>query len=225
MPVPVERRGAKRELLRETAYSALRDAIVDGTLVPGEQLHDAELCAWLGLSRTPVREAIHRLAEERLVESAPQKYTRVTRITRREAADAFAVVAVMHGLATELAVPRLTGYDIAALQAAQDAFVAALRAIDPAAAFTADDRFHQVFVARADSAQVDRVLGLLTPTVQRMERLVVRTLPGGRSVAQHQAILERAAAGNALGAGTASRANWLTLGGLVDQALAADGHA
>lgn len=220
MPVPAERKGAKRELLRDSAYLALRDAIVDGTLLPGEQLHDVELCEWLGLSRTPVREALHRLAEDRLVECAPQRYTRVTKITPREAADTFAVIAAIHGLATELSVPRLTSHDLAAIQAAQEAFVAALRHADPAAAFTADDRFHQVFVARADNPQVDGVLNHLTPAMHRMERLTMRTLPGGRSVAQHHAIVERAVAGNAAGAANAARANWLTLGALVEQSLA-----
>jgi len=225
MPVPAERKGAKRELLRDSAYVSLRDAIVDGTLVPGEQLHDAELCDWLGLSRTPVREALHRLAEERLVESAPQRYTRVTRLTQQEAADTFAVVAVIHALATELAVPRLTHYDLAALESAQDAFVLALRSADPRGAFAADNRFHQVFVARADNAQVDSVLAHLTPAIDRLERLAIRALPAGRSVAQHQAIIERAAAGNATGAGTAVRANWLTLSALVEQSLAEPGRA
>lgn len=220
MPVPAERRGAKRELLRDAAYAALRDAIIDGTLLPGETLHDAELCEWLGLSRTPVREALHRLCDEQLVEMAPQRYTRVSRMTLAAAADTFAVVAVIHGLATELAVPKLTHYDLAALEAAQEAFVEGLRSARASAAFAADDRFHQIFVARADSAQVDSVLAQLTPAVHRMERLAARTLPGRQSVAQHQAILERAVAGNAEAAGTAARANWLTLGDLIEQSLA-----
>lgn len=223
MPVPLERKGRKRELLRDAAYLSLRDAIVDGTLVPGEQLHDAELCEWLGLSRTPVREALHRLAEERLVESAPQRYTRVTRMTATDAADTFAVVAVIHGLATELAVPRLTSHDVAALERSQEAFVSALRSGEAVLAFTADLRFHQVFVARAANTQIDSVLAHLTPALLRMERLATQALPAGRSVAQHQAIIERALAGNAAGAGTAARANWLTLGALVEQGLVGRG--
>ena len=59
--------------------SKLREAIVDGTLAPGEQLHDEELCGWLGLSRTPVRDALRRLRDEGLVEMAPQRFTRVAR--------------------------------------------------------------------------------------------------------------------------------------------------
>jgi DNA-binding GntR family transcriptional regulator len=219
MPIPEDRPGLRRELLRDSAYAELRDAIVDGTLRPGENLHDSELCAWLGLSRTPVREALHRLQEEGLVESAPQRYTRVTPLRARDAHDAFPLLASVHGLATELAVPDLIANDIAVLEATQAAFLAALRVGNGQAAFAADARFHDVFVARADNRQIQRTLDRLEPALRRMEGLAIRTLPGGRSVAQHQAIIERATAGNGPAAASATKANWLTLGALVEQSL------
>src|SRR4051794_10514446 len=98
----------ERDLLRDRAYAAIRDAIVDGTLAPGERLRDPELCAWLGLSRTPVREALARLESDGLVETAPQRFTRVALLDRREAQDAFPVVAALHALAAELGAPPLT---------------------------------------------------------------------------------------------------------------------
>ena len=64
---------------------------------------DQELCAQLGLSRTPVREALARLEADGLVETAPQSFTRVAALDRRAARDAFPVVAAMHALAAELA--------------------------------------------------------------------------------------------------------------------------
>src|SRR6478735_434842 len=70
MPVPESHAPLERDLLRDRAYATLRDAIVDGTLAPGERLRDQELCEWLGLSRTPVRDAfpivaaVHALAAE-----------------------------------------------------------------------------------------------------------------------------------------------------------------
>ena len=51
----------RRSLLRDDVFARLRDAIVDGTFAPGEQLRDLELADWLGVSRTPVREALLRL--------------------------------------------------------------------------------------------------------------------------------------------------------------------
>src|SRR4051794_28317614 len=98
MPVPEPRPGeaSGRTLLRDAAYVRLRDAILDGTLAPGEQLRDAELVAWLGLSRTPIREALARLEQQGLVESAPNRWTRVAPIDRDDARDAFEVVAALH---------------------------------------------------------------------------------------------------------------------------------
>lgn len=222
MPVPERREAVERHLLRDTAYSALRDAIVDGTLVPGEVLHDDELCSWLALSRTPVRAALARLCDDGLVEMAPQRYTRVAPLTRADVRDSFPVLAVIHGLATELAVPRLTGRDMAMLEQENLAFVAALRERDAGAAYAADERFHDVFVSAAENREVGRVLQRLTPRLRRLERQLPGALLGRRSVAQHEAIIARARAGEAAGAASAARENWMTLGALLDRSLAGE---
>src|SRR3954468_3417022 len=141
MPVP-RSDPFERDLLRDRAYAAIRDAIVDGTLQPGEKLKDQELCAWLGLSRTPVREAIARLESDGLVETAPQRFTRVAPLDRREARDAFPVVAALHALAAQLAAPRLTHDDLTRMRVANERFADALRAGDADAALAADDAFH-----------------------------------------------------------------------------------
>ena len=86
MPVPKSTpANGPRTLLRDVVYKQMFDAIEDGTLTPGERLNDDELTSWLGVSRTPVREAIARLASEGLVEMAPNRYTRVA----SQSADAF----------------------------------------------------------------------------------------------------------------------------------------
>jgi DNA-binding GntR family transcriptional regulator len=155
------------------------------------------------------------------VECEPQRYTRVSQVGARDAHDTFPLLAAVHGLATELAVPKLTGDDIVALERTQEAFLVALRNADPHAAFAADEAFHRVFVTCACNPQVEQALEHLDPSLHRMERFAIHALPGARSVAQHQAIIERSTAGNAAGAATAARANWLTLGALVEQALGA----
>src|SRR3954451_4891295 len=111
MPVPQDREAVDRHLLRDTAYDRLCDAIVEGTLAPGEALHDGELCGWLGLSRTPVRDALSRLADEGVVEIAAPRFTRVKGMTVRDVHEIVPLLAAVHGLATELAVPRLTELD------------------------------------------------------------------------------------------------------------------
>lgn len=91
MPVPQPSSiAAPRTLLRDVAYAKMLEAIQDGTLEPGERLNDDQLTAWLGVSRTPVREAIARLASEGLIEMAANRYTRVASQSTdafREAAD------------------------------------------------------------------------------------------------------------------------------------------
>ena len=68
MPVPKPSdTTTPRRLLREVVFDQMRDAIVDGTLHPGERLNDDELVAWLGVSRTPIREAVARLHAAGLV--------------------------------------------------------------------------------------------------------------------------------------------------------------
>ncbi|WP_431220188.1 GntR family transcriptional regulator [Leifsonia xyli] len=66
-------------MIRDVAYEAIRGAILNGVLHPGERLDDAELQRWLGISRTPVRQALFALTLEGLVETAPQSHTRVVK--------------------------------------------------------------------------------------------------------------------------------------------------
>src|SRR3954471_24438605 len=80
MPVPVTGAASPRRLIRDEVFLRLLDAIIDGDLLPGEQLFDAEIERWVGVSRTPVREALNQLAAMGLVEIMPQKRTRVTPI-------------------------------------------------------------------------------------------------------------------------------------------------
>ncbi|KIP99506.1 GntR family transcriptional regulator, partial [Curtobacterium flaccumfaciens] len=76
MPVPKSPTSqGPRRLLRDVVYEQMLEAIENGTLEAGERLNDEELTSWLGVSRTPVREAIARLESEGLVEMAANRYT------------------------------------------------------------------------------------------------------------------------------------------------------
>jgi DNA-binding GntR family transcriptional regulator len=204
-------------LLRDQAYARLRDAILDGTLEPGEQLRDAELAEWLGLSRTPIREAVARLEEYGLVETAPNRYTRVTPLRGRDARDAFSVVAALHALAATLGVARISDDELAEMRRANADFAAALQANDVDHAIAADDRFHAVLVQASANTEIARSLRRLMPKVRRLERARFGSLAGRRSVEQHERIIELCARGNAEHAAEAVRENWLTLGKLIDR--------
>lgn len=217
MPVPKLQAPAARTLLRDDAYARIRDAILDGTLEPGEQLRDAELSEWLGLSRTPVREALARLEEYGLVETEPNRYTRVAPLDRRDAQDAFEVVAALHALAAMHAVPRIAESELSAMRSANRDFEDALDRGDVDGALVADDSFHAVLVQASANREIARSLERLTPRVRRLERARFASLAGRRSVAQHARIVELCTSGNAEAAAEAVRDNWLSLGALIDQ--------
>jgi DNA-binding GntR family transcriptional regulator len=217
MPVPKGKAEASRTLLRDQAYVRLRDAILDGTLEPGEQLKDAEIAEWLGLSRTPIREALARLEEYGLVETAPNRYTRVTPLSAADSRDAFTVVAALHSLAASLGVPRVEESELATMRKANDDFAAALRANDVERALAADDRFHGVLVQASANREIARSLERLMPKVRRLERARFGSLAGRRSVKQHDQIVLLCASGQAEAAARAVRENWLSLGQLIDQ--------
>ena len=225
MPVPQDRASAPRKLLRDVAYETMRAAILDGTLAPGEKLQDAELSAWLKLSRTPIREALARLEEDRLVETYPQRFTRVAPLDRDQARNTFQVVAAIHALAARLAVPHVTNESIQRMKAANRDFKTAMVAPDAEAAMAADDEFHGIFVELSGNDEIPRELERLLPRLRRIERLRFSSLPGRRSVKQHKRIITAAAGGDADAAAEAAMENWLSLGALIDQSFPSEEDA
>lgn len=171
MPIPPASSSLPRSLLRDDVYLRLRDAIVDGTFEPGEQLKDGDLAAWLGVSRTPVREALLRLSASGLVVAQPGRSTTVSPIDETALRDARDVVAAMHELAVRETVARLDVNDIARMREANRRFIAAAERGDVSAALDADDDLHAVPVEALGNAAVTRVLEQFGPIVRRAERL------------------------------------------------------
>ncbi|MGD8193936.1 GntR family transcriptional regulator [Herbiconiux sp. P18] len=211
MPVPSADAVRARTLLRDDVYVTLRDAIVDGTLQPGERLRDPELERWLGVSRTPIREALLRLERSGLVIARPGRATTVAPAEGPEVQNAQQVAAALHELAARLAVPQLVPAELDALRGANDDFRSALDAVDVDAALEADDRFHGVFVAASGNAMIAEVLEGATAVLRRVERIRFSSLDGRDSVRQHEGILEAARAGDAEAAALRTRENWMSL--------------
>jgi DNA-binding GntR family transcriptional regulator len=128
---------------RARVYANLRDAIVRADLAPGRQLSENELAASLGVSRTPVREALVRLRDDRLVEIVPQLGTFVTPISTRAVADAQFIREALECASVRAAAPRVTAEDIEALEQTLTAQERARDAEDFDAWYVLDDQFHQ----------------------------------------------------------------------------------
>lgn len=215
MPIPEASPPLGRNLLRVDVYSRLRDAIVEGAFTPGEQLRDRELATWLGVSRTPVREALLRLHDAGLVVSAPGRSTTVTSIDVRATEDARAVVVAMHRLAVRSALPLLTPDDLGRMRDANRRFARALEVGDADGALAADDELHGIPVTAAGNAAVQAVLGQFMPMLRRVERAQFASLAGPRSVGLHDTLVDRCAASDVPGAVEAAFETWQTLDPLV----------
>jgi len=211
MPVPEKDAVHKRSLLRDDVYASIRDAIVDGTFAPGERLRDTELEKWLGVSRTPIREALLRLERGGLVVSQPGKATLVAPYDPASTHGVQQVTAALHELAARLALPTVTPDQLAAMEEANARFAAALDAEDVDGALDADDDFHEVFISASGNDTIAQVLGQLTPVLRRVERMRFSSHSGRESVPQHQSIVQHARDGEFDQALVAVRENWLSL--------------
>lgn len=208
--------------LREQVYDALCDAIVTGNLAPGARLRDQDLAERLGVSRTPVREALQRLEDEGLIETSPRASTRVAPLDARAARDAFPVVAALHALATRHGVRSMAPQDIARMRAANERLARLIASPDPHAvlqAIQADDDFHAVALDTAGNPEIVNALRRVMPKIRRLEYAQFGSLAGRKSVQQHEAILAACERGEALEAAELVEENWLSLGQLIAASL------
>lgn len=208
-----------RTLLRDTAYEALRDAIVRGELTPGSHVRDADLAEQLGLSRAPVRNALARLADDGLVETKPQSYTRIAPLVLRDVRDAAAVVRAMHELATRTAMPMLTDADLAAMQRANRRFETATRKGDAVGAMTTDDQLHGVLVRACGNRAVAATIERYTPLIRRLEIRQFSASTAQRSVERHEQLIAACASGDTDRAVSVTATIWRALEDIADDDL------
>ena len=116
--------------LRDVVFNTLRQAILKGELEPGERLMEIQLADRLGVSRTPIREAIRKLELEGLVLMIPRKGAEVAKISEKSLRDVLEVRRSLEELAIELACQRMTEDDIKELEEAQEAFRSAIQSAD-----------------------------------------------------------------------------------------------
>jgi DNA-binding GntR family transcriptional regulator len=194
------------------AYEVLVQAIVTGTLAPGARIRDGELAAQLQISRMPVREALKRLESEGLVESVPNRETRVAPIRADRAAQAFPVIAALQALGTRLGVPALSTADDRRMASLDRDRARALREGDVIAAIELDDAFHGVLLAAAGNDELIRALERLMPQIRRLDVLHVTQLAREDASRDRADILAACRRRDAHTAAELVEANYLRLG-------------
>lgn len=188
---------ARRLTARDRVYVTLREAVVSTELQPGRRLSENELTELLGVSRTPVREALARLREERLVVVVPQRGTFVCRIDPEAVADASFVREALECNAIRLATERVTPADVEALRENIGAQERADAADDSEAFDRLDDDLHHRLCGLSGREVAWRLSQRARGQLDRVRRLSLPE-PGYRAemIAEHRAVLEAVAAGD-----------------------------
>ncbi len=209
MPIPKSTQTLERPSLRESVYEQLRDWIIAGILEPEEILRDQELAQRLGVSRTPVREALRRLEDEGLVETAKNRWTRVRVMHLEQARQIYPIVQALELLVLELALPKLTKSDFEQMQQANQALKTALELGDPQAATKADVHFHSILIERSQNAELIAILVGLKQKYTLLERLYFGSASlGGQSVREHEQLIRALKKGDLEKAKAALAENW-----------------
>ena len=207
MPLPQTEIRLTRSLARDEAYEKIRDWIIDGTLRPGELLRDQEIAQSLGVSRTPVREALRRLEDEGFVETALNRWTRVAPLDLRKAMEIYEVIEAMEIFALERA--QLTSQDLANMAAANDAMRASIERKKATSALSADEAFHGIWMSRAQNSELWVLVAQLKAKMRRVELAYWdRAAQTEQSVREHAAILRALRKGSRREAIAALKRNW-----------------
>jgi len=151
MPIPSVPFNEPKRSAKAKVYETLLDWIVDGTLQPGERLSDTEIAAYFSFSRTPVREALQLLADQRLVDIIPGRESRVAPIDFSQAASNYFLMGRLNAVALELCQEKLEEEHIRRLEELNGDMRRALRQGDYKAVRQGDREFHFLFFTLADN--------------------------------------------------------------------------
>lgn len=153
--------------LRDVVFNTLRQAILKGELEPGERLMEIQLADRLGVSRTPIREAIRKLELEGLVLMIPRKGAEVAKISEKSLRDVLEVRRSLEELAIELACQRMTESDIKELEEAQEAFREAILSADAMTIAETDEHYHDIIYNGTGNNRLVQILNNLREQMYR----------------------------------------------------------
>jgi DNA-binding GntR family transcriptional regulator len=195
--------GPPRRSLRDRAYHAIRAAILEGDLRPGSAISEAERAENLGVSRTPIREALQLLAREGLVEVFPKRGTLVARLSARDVRESFELREAIEAAAARLAAQRRTKAELGEMKAALRR--QRNRPRDDGYLSAAD--FHRIVVAAAHNHYLLEAFDSTAGRIDLASRMAARVATDYAPDATHEAVLAAIEAGDAESAERAMHAH------------------
>lgn len=181
----------RHQTLREKILEMIRDAILKGTLKPGERVSEPELAERFGISRTPIREAFRQLESEGYLEVIPRKGAVVASLSERDIEEFYAIKIILEGFAAKMAAEKLTAKDIERLETINEKLQKIADEGDVKSFFRVHNEFHDVFIKAAGN---DKLYEMINQLVMKFKRLRLASLsqPGRMeiSVEDHRDMIE-----------------------------------
>lgn len=177
--------------LRDVVFNTLRQAILTGELKPGERLMEIHLANKLGVSRTPIREAIRKLELEGLVTMIPRRGAEVAQITGKSLQDVLEVRRSLDALCAELACERISEEELEALEMACKTFEEATHTGEVRAIAAADVALHDIIIRATDNKRLVQLVNNLAEQTYRYRFEYIKDYSmHGRLVEEHRVIFE-----------------------------------
>ena len=183
--------------LADQAYRAIRERILEVDIAPGEFLREQELCEGLGVSRTPVREALGRLASEGFLERIPHRGFRVPEEPLGSLLELYPIVSTLELLAGRLALPHLGDDDIEELRHINEQLAVARTSGEIKEMILLNNQFHHVFCERSGSERLCQLLDDLRGQLNRLEYWYYSDRKRAKeSVVEHDELIQAIQAGD-----------------------------
>lgn len=159
--------------LRDVVFKTLRDAILRGKLKPGERLMELKLASELGVSRTPIREAIRMLEQEGLAITIPRKGAEVAKMTEKDMEDVLQIREALDALAVQIACDKMTEQQLSKLSFEVKSFKRSIEANDLQRIISCDVEFHDIIY---QSTNNPKLISLINSLREQMYRYRVEYL-------------------------------------------------
>lgn len=192
-----EQNKQKTKSLREHVYEKLKRKLLTGEIKPGTRMMEVELAGSLGVSRTPIREAVRQLEKEGLVTIAPGRGAFASEISLRDIIDTLSVREDLDALAASLAAEKITKADRERLEELTQKYEAAIKSGDHDAMIHADEKFHRKIVKISGNKTLAMVAKTVQAQVQRFRYLYYEDLKNYQNMpAEHREIIEALVSGD-----------------------------
>ncbi|MFW2110307.1 GntR family transcriptional regulator [Bacillus spizizenii] len=207
MPIPSNTPKPVRQTAKTIALEQIQKWIVEGILAPGEKINDDKLAKALGVSRTPVREALQLLAVQGFIEMSPGKETRISQIEKNDVFKVYPPMAALQSTAAELAIENIQSSHLEEMAAINQQMKAAIDRNEIYEVLGLDKTFHDVMIDAADNEYIRNFTSVLHMHILRLEYLFFKSPQN--SIEEHEQIIQACKEKDRKKAAELTYSNWI----------------